>query len=131
MRSGLIILGLGLIFFSLIIIGETDGELFFFGMIIVGLIFIFKGLKGSRTFQCPKCNKNFDTRDKIQQHFFSCPYCSERYYLEGNKIYNVATYEELLNMTEDKRCPECNARMLVNLTDERWTCSGCNRSLAL
>ena len=125
MRPGLIILGLGCIFLSLIILGETEGGLFFFGMIIVGILLIISGLKGSRTFQCVKCKRTFETRDSAQGKILSCPICNEEYILQDNKIINLNEFISFISAQQQRPCPKCNHILTIDYIKDRWQCENC------
>jgi len=117
MRIGMLILGIVMLIIPIMIYKYTSsnssgGSWIFYGMFITGIIFILYGLAGSRTFKCMNCKKQFNTTDNLQGNIVTCPNCSERYYLKGNKIYDMRKLELLLQIQQQAQIPQANSQML-------------------
>lgn len=115
-----------MIIISLIILNATSGGLFMYGLLIVGFILIIYGLTGKRTFKCMNCERDFETKDAQQGYIITCPYCSEKYILKENSIYNVKKLEETLSEKEKRTCPDCRGILKINIIEDKWYCPDCN-----
>jgi len=131
MKIWLLILGIIMIVVSIVILALTDGAFFMYGLLIVGPIFIISGLMGKRTFKCMECAREFTTKDNQQGNIITCPYCTERYLLKGNMIYNMNKLEEIVSRTpspqETLMCPDCGDV----LSKEAEFCGNCGASVPL
>lgn len=125
MRPGILVLGFVMIIISFLVLTETEGGFFLYGMLLVGILFIFYGLVGKRTFQCMKCKHTFETRDSAQGEILSCPFCSEQYILQDNKIVNLNEFVRFISAQQQRPCPKCNHILTIDIIKDSWRCENC------